>query len=72
MGVSLIKRLLAEDPESRVRVVDNLSGGTLGDLERVAPVRTVESNAVGPMAEPGVELLRADIRDADAAIRTAA
>lgn len=72
VGLSLIKRLLAESPEACIRVVDNLSGGTRGDLERIAPARLVEVESMGAMSGTGVELAAADIRDPEAAVRAAA
>lgn len=71
VGVSLIKRLLADNPGCSVRVVDSLVGGSREDLERVAEVRLIEGD-IPPMAAPGVELITADIRDAEVAMQAAA
>lgn len=71
VGLSLIQRLLADEPGVAIRVVDNLTGGTRADLERIAPVRVIDSSDVPPMAEPGVELIVADIRDSEAAMKAA-
>lgn len=71
VGTSLIKTLLAEKPNLSIRVVDNLSGGSRQDIERVTPVRILD-NTILPMADPGVELLTADIRDSTIARKAAA
>lgn len=71
VGVSLIKRLLEVHPDCAVRVVDSLIGGSREDLERVAPVRDIDGEIL-PMSAPGVELIRADIRDGDIAMQAAA
>lgn len=70
IGTSLIRQLLAANPDCSIRVVDNCSGGTMDDLERVAEVRPVTD--IVPMGTPGVELVQADIRDADTAMKAAA
>lgn len=71
IGVSLTRRLLADAADLSIRVVDNLSGGSQRDLERVASVRTLDSD-IPPMSVPGVELMAADIRDASTAMQAAA
>lgn len=71
VGTALIRRLLDDAPDLSIRVVDNLSGGSLRDLERVACVRALD-DGIPPMAAQGVELVTADIRDANAAMRAAA
>jgi len=63
--------LLADAADLSIRVVDNLSGGSQRDLERVASVRTLDSG-IPPMSAPGVELVAADIRDASTAMQAAA
>lgn len=70
VGLSLIKTLLEGAPGLSIRVVDNLGGGALHDLEQVSPVRILDKD-IPPMAEPGVELVIADIRDPDTALRAA-
>jgi UDP-glucose 4-epimerase len=70
VGVSLIKTLVTAASELAIRVVDNLGGGALHDLEQVSPVRILDKD-IPPMAEPGVELVIADIRDPDTALRAA-
>ncbi len=71
VGTTLIKQILADNPDCAIRVVDNLSGGSVADLERVAEVREITGD-VKPMAAPGVELVNADIRDAESAMKAAA
>ncbi len=70
VGGSLIRKLLAAEPGCSIRVVDNLSGGTLEDLEQITEVHV--AGTIGTMAESGVELVKADIRDAEAAMQAAA
>lgn len=64
---SLIKRGL-----NRIRVVDNLSVGTLAELRAVAPVEEVSSTVAAlPLPQPGtVQFLKADILDADSMRRS--
>lgn len=71
VGVTLIKQLLADNPNVAIRVVDNQTGGNQSDLERVAEVRTLDGD-IPPMSEAGVELVTADIRDAEAAMQAVA
>lgn len=69
IGCGLLGRLLAA-PGHAVRVVDNLSTGTRDDLAAVADFSEIDAGTVeqGPR---GVELLVADILDAEIAVAAA-
>lgn len=69
IGRNLIGRLVREG-EHGIRVVDDLSVGSLDALKAVASVRTLEPSDVAD-APAGVELVRADVRDGDAALAAA-
>lgn len=64
IGTSLIASLPASPATDHIRVVDNLTTGSLGDLHQVADVVTVLPGENFPR-NPGVFFLRGDIRDAD-------
>ena len=65
IGRNLIGRLLREGGHG-IRVVDDLSVGSLDALSDMAPVQRVEASDVRA-APTGIELVQADVRDADAA-----
>jgi UDP-glucose 4-epimerase len=59
IGTSLISRLLRENPEIKIRVLDNLSVGTKEDLQEVISAIEKEMN----VKPSGIELIESDIRD---------
>lgn len=61
IGLSLIARLLRENPETRIRVLDNFSVGTREDLFDVISLVEKEHN----IKPAGIELVVGDIRDYD-------
>ena len=69
IGRNLIRRLLDEGGHA-IRVVDDLSVGTVDALEAMTSVRRYAPTDVGG-APDGVELVQADVRDADAAVAAA-
>ena len=69
IGCGLLGRLLAA-PGHSVRVVDNLSTGTRDDLAAVTEFTEIEAAAIG-QGPRGVELLVADIREAESAVSAA-
>ncbi|MBI5887854.1 MAG: NAD-dependent epimerase/dehydratase family protein [Deltaproteobacteria bacterium] len=64
IGTSLISRLLKEDPDVKIRVLDNLSASTRDDLAEVCSFREAAADAAGA-PDSGVELLVGDIRSPD-------
>ena len=44
IGTALIRRILEDEPQAMIRVLDNLSVGTREDLERVAERQRTEDN----------------------------
>jgi UDP-glucose 4-epimerase len=72
IGRSLVQDLLAEGGHS-VRIVDNLSVGTRGDLAAVCRFREAVADGLRAMGSAGgVELVEGDILDAELAVRAAA
>jgi UDP-glucose 4-epimerase len=82
IGTALIRRILADEPQAIIRVLDNLSVGTREDLERVAGGQGAEGS--GRKTADGrqrtedsgqrsarVELVVGDVRDADVCLRAA-
>lgn len=61
IGLSLVARLLRENPESGIRVLDNFSVGTREDLLDIASSVGKELN----IKPAGIELVEGDIRDYD-------
>lgn len=67
IGVNLILRLLKDDEEHRIRVIDNLSVGKREDLEEI---QRSEVGGQSSESEPtGIELVVGDIRDRDLAVK---
>jgi UDP-glucose 4-epimerase len=62
IGTSLIARLLRENPETNIRVLDNLFVGTKADLSEVTSSIEKELS----VKATGIELIEGDIRDFDA------
>jgi len=61
IGTSLVTRLLRENPETRIRVLDNLSVGTRADLREV--ISSIENDKT--VKASGIELIEGDIRNYD-------
>ncbi len=71
IGRSLITSLI-KDTNNSIRVLDNLSGGSVPDLKRVAPELTQQEFAQGvALDDARVSLLVGDIRDPDACMAAA-
>lgn len=70
IGTNIIRRLLAESPETNIRVLDDLSVGTREDLGEIADFVEIEQGDAAP-DWTGVQLLVGDIRDKDAALAAA-
>lgn len=68
IGTSLIERLLREQPDAHIRVLDNLSAGTRSDLAEVCEYSEIEPGQL--TNQPGVFLITGDIRDADISLAT--
>lgn len=64
IGTSLIRKLLNEYPDSKIRVLDNLSVGTKEDLQKVCTFNELspQSAALSPDNE-AVALIAGDIKD---------
>ena len=62
LGTSLIVHLLKEDPKTNIRVLDNLSVGTMDDLAGVSRYKVKDSSSLTGGPE-GVELVVGDIRN---------
>ncbi len=62
IGTSLIKCLLEENPNAKIRVLDNLSVGTRDDLATVCEFEEIDSSLGGSAT---IELVIGDIRDAE-------
>jgi UDP-glucose 4-epimerase len=74
IGTSLIESLVAEGGH-RIRVVDNLVGGSRGDLARVTEFTEVATAALKPLdkgAPTGVELIEGDVVDGPLMFKAAA
>ena len=69
IGTAVLARLL-RDGATGIRIVDDLSVGTREDLASVAAFREVGSDEISGGPE-GVELVVADVRDAEAAVAAA-
>ncbi|MGE4291125.1 MAG: NAD-dependent epimerase/dehydratase family protein [Desulfovibrio sp.] len=74
IGTALVRRLLAENPGVRIRVLDNLSVGNLGYLAAACDYTVQTREQLGDDSEPpvGVTFFQGDIRnpeDAEAAAR---
>jgi UDP-glucose 4-epimerase len=63
IGTSLIKRLLQEQPDAHIRVLDNLTAGTRDDLAEVCEFS--DANVSQLTTQAGVFLIPGDIRDVD-------
>lgn len=67
IGVNLVAHLLAQQPATQIRILDNLSVGTRHDLAAVSAFREIAvQDCQGP--PQGVELLVGDIRDQTACL----
>ena len=64
IGLSLITRLLREDPKTSIRILDNLTVGTKDDLSEVISSTDKELGT----KPSGVELIKGDIRDKDVCV----
>ena len=69
IGTALISSILQENPGARIRVLDNLSGGSREDLARICEFDEITQDKLAPdfgasLESSGVELLQGDIRDA--------
>lgn len=69
IGVNLLAHLQQDDARASVRVVDDLSASTRGDLEAVCSFREVPASDLSPVGAPGVELVVGDVRDRELALR---
>lgn len=67
LGTSLIERLLREQPNIQIRVLDNLSVGTRQDLGEVCDFTEINPNDT--VEKGGVYLIVGDICDADICIK---
>lgn len=64
IGTNLIRRLLKEDGNNKIRVIDNLSVGTREDLALVGEYVEVQGEKIGGFADR-LELIPGDIEDED-------
>lgn len=74
IGTNLIHKLLREEQDCRIRVLDNLSVGTRQDLGEVCKYTELKAAAALNAADPsssrnGVQLIPGDIKDADTCAR---
>lgn len=67
LGTSLIKRLVQEGGH-KIRVIDNLSVGARGDLEKVCSYSDVSAVSLGDLVEGEVQLVVGDILDEETAL----
>lgn len=63
IGTSLIRRILKEQPEAHIRVLDNLSVGSREDLTEVCSFSEIEIDNIPENS--GVYLIPGDIRDSE-------
>ena len=63
VGTSLIARILKDQPDVHICILDNLSVGTTDDLAEVCSFDEVSENTIPD--KPGVFLLTGDIRNAE-------
>jgi len=71
IGVNLVERILKENPEAKIRILDNLSVGTREDLSEVCnfvEIDPTHSSSLSPQSSQ-VELVVGDIRDFDTCLR---
>lgn len=70
IGASLIAHLLKENPEIKIRVLDNLSVGTREDLSEVCNfAETNLSHSISHDSQNPVELIIGDIRDYETCLK---
>jgi UDP-glucose 4-epimerase len=71
IGTNLIAHLLKENPQAKIRVLDNLSVGTKEDLADVCNFTELSLDSQNPQSsiETHVELIVGDIRDYDVCLR---
>jgi len=62
IGTSLIQQLLNEDPSHALLVLDNLSTGSIADLQEVAPVTVCQPSTIN-LTKGLVSFVEGDIRD---------
>lgn len=67
IGRNLIQQLLT-DGEEQIRIIDNLSMGSKSDLKTVCDYQTITPEQLSEI-QPGVQLLVADVLDADLAVQ---
>lgn len=67
IGTNLIGRILDEDPDHCVRVIDNLSKGRREDLASIGKFFEIRKDDVGNEFSGRLELIVGDIRDAELA-----
>lgn len=67
IGRNLIQQLLT-DGEEQIRIIDNLSMGSKSDLKTVCDFQTITPEQLSEI-QPGVQLLVADVLDADLAVQ---
>ncbi len=63
IGTSLVKKLLHQQPDVHIRILDNLSVGTKADLAEVCEFSDIAVDKLD--TQPGVFLITGDIRDED-------
>jgi UDP-glucose 4-epimerase len=68
IGVNLVKHLLDENKDHRIRVVDNLSVGRREDLASVGEFTEIAKKEIGGGGPDRLELVVGDIRDAELAM----
>jgi UDP-glucose 4-epimerase len=70
IGVNLIDYLLKENPDTKIRVLDNLSVGSRGNLSEVCNFVEVNPSLLTPDSLPNsVELIVGDIRNHDTCLK---
>jgi UDP-glucose 4-epimerase len=67
IGRSLLSYLINENPETNIRVLDNLSGGRREDLSEVAGFSEKDATTLGARPE-GVEFVFGDVRDLETCV----
>ncbi|RJG42704.1 NAD-dependent epimerase/dehydratase family protein [Motilimonas pumila] len=73
VGRTLIAELLKQDLAQAIRVVDNFSTGSPSDLQPVTDFSLVTLDNISAMsAHSGIEVVKADIRDAEPAVKVTA
>jgi len=70
IGANLLSALLQRGTVRQIRIVDDLSTGSIATVKHLTPLRVLDSGSAEPMGkDAGVELVQVSVTDGDAAKR---